>query len=85
MLFLFLMTLGITVLTKFLTLFFAPGLTGSPFYSAFTIQTKIFSTIYSIFGIAVPIGSATWLSMCNRGSSTKWMWTLLGLFPVSSH
>jgi hypothetical protein len=80
LLLLFMVTVCITVLTKAFTIL-APGLTtDSPIYSAFTIQTKVFSTIYSIFRITIPIGSAVWLYISNKGSSTKWLWALLGLF-----
>lgn len=78
---LFTVSIGISFFTKVFWWFFAPAFTKSQAFAAFNLQTKLFSAIYSAFGIIIPIGCAIWLHITAKSNDANhWLWTFLGLF-----
>ena len=81
LLILFAVSIGISFFTKVFWWFFAPGFTESQVFTAFNLHTKLFSAIYSAFGILINIGCAIWLYITAKSNDVnRWLWTFLGLF-----
>ncbi len=81
LLILFAVSIGISFFTKVFWWVFAPGITESQAFTAFNLHTKLFSAIYSAFGIIISIGCAIWLHITAKSKDANhWLWTFLGLF-----
>ncbi len=55
----------------------APGLDAT----AFSIQARLISFVYSVLSLSVNVGCAFWLYYeANKCSSVRWVWVALGIF-----